>query len=218
MDQLPQALLFLGMIPGLFLLFLSIKGYEKIYKYQTVIFTFALGLILGFIAVIIEYFFQNVGPISIIILFPILEQLLKTIVLNLRRLQFKKETTVYGLSLGLGFGSIFIPFSLVVINAVGLIDNLSIISTVIWSLGIVLLHGATGAYIGYGVYIGKLWKYFFYSILIYLPVTILSTLSQTKYNYILFALVPYSIVIYSYVTRKIMPNILSDEKRKRSKK
>ena len=102
---LPQASLFLGIIPALVILYFSLKGYEGQYKEKNMFISFLIGIIAGFISVIIEQVTIGVG-IFFIVLFPLLEQLFKTIFLNIRRLQEKQVTIIYGLTLGLGFGSV----------------------------------------------------------------------------------------------------------------
>ncbi|MEE8565508.1 MAG: protease PrsW, partial [Candidatus Thermoplasmatota archaeon] len=99
MSILPQASLFLGIIPALFLLFLGLKGYDGYYKEKNVFLSFVIGIILGVIAAVMEIITLSMG-IFIIILFPILEQILKLMTLNIGRLQKQKSTVVYGLSLG----------------------------------------------------------------------------------------------------------------------
>ena len=117
--ELPtQAILFLGIIPALFFLFIALKGYEGYYKDKTIFLTFITGIFFGILAAIIRLIINPLPLVIIfIILFAFLEQLFKTIVLNIGRLQYKKETTIYGLTLGLGFGSSFTPF-LVIIGSV----------------------------------------------------------------------------------------------------
>ena len=159
--MLPQASLFLGIIPALILLYISLKGYEGHYKDKFVFLSFVAGIVAGFISVLVETFTMAVG-IFFIILFPVLEQLFKTIILNIGRLQGKKETVIYGLSLGLGFGSIFTPFSMITVQFQAGESMYLIISAVIGSVGIILLHGATGICIGYGIYTRKLSKYFIF--------------------------------------------------------
>jgi hypothetical protein len=220
MDQIPQALLFLGIIPSLILLYISLKGYDGYYKDKIVFITFIVGLIIGFISILIEYYTAGVY-IFFIILFPLLEQLFKTIFLNLPRFHGKKETTIYGLSLGLGFGSIYISSSLILLNIQGTSNNFSTVVTILGSFGFILIHGATGLLIGFGVYIYSLFKYLIFSILIYLPVTILFYVSTEiiKIGYLQLAIVPYGLIIYWYMTKKLMPKIKNEpEKRKRTKK
>lgn len=205
MDELPQALLFLGLIPALILMYISLKGYDEIYKPKTVYITFVIGIIAGFIALIIEFYTREVG-LLLIILFPVLEQLFKTIILNIGRLQRKRETTIYGLSLGLGFGSMFIPFTIISSSFLSGYDLLTISLTILGSFGIILLHGATGVCIGYGIYTGELLKYFIFAVLFYLPVTVFYNV-----GYLLFGLVPYGLIVYWYTTTKIMPKILKQK-------
>ena len=218
MDALPPALLFLGIIPALILLYISLKGYEGLYKDKTIFLTFVIGIIAGFVSVLMEYYTAGVGMLFMIILFPVLEQLFKTIILNVGRLQEKRETTIYGLSLGLGFGSIFTPFAIIVSNSQGGIYTLSIALTVLGSFGIILLHGATGVCIGYGVYQRELPKYFIFAVFLYLPVTASYLTVPFGLGYLQLGLVPYGLVVYWYATKKIMPQILSQSQRRRSKK
>ena len=139
-----------------------------------------------------------------IVFFPILEQLLKTMVLNVGRLHGKKETVIYGLSLGVGFGSIFIPVSIIWTN-VQTESILLFVSVILGSIGIILFHGATGIIIGYGVYIGKLPKYFVLALFLHFPVNLwffltgLYDLEQLQVGLIL-----YGLITYYYATKKII--------------
>ena len=81
MSVLPETLLFVGIIPALVLMFISLKGYDGYYKDKIVFLTFISGIIAGFISILIEWYTVGVG-IWFIILYPILEQLFKTIILN----------------------------------------------------------------------------------------------------------------------------------------
>jgi len=214
---LPQASLFLGVIPALILLYISLKGYEGYYKDKTIFLTFVLGLITGFIAALIEIYTIAVG-ILFIVLFPLLEQLFKTMILNLRRLQRKKETVIYGLSLGLGFGSIFTPVSIIIANIQPESNLVTLALTVIGSVGLILLHAATGLLVGYGVYQEKLAKYFIIALLLLLPYTGFIFITQLlEIQYLQLGLVIYGLIIYWYATVKIMPQILAENQpRKRS--
>jgi len=219
MEELPQTLLFIGIIPALLLLFISLKGYDGYYKDKLIFITFVVGLIIGVITVIIESYTAAVG-IYFIILFPILEQLFKTIVLNIGRFHGKKETPIYGLSLGLGFGSIFIPSSLILLNIQGVYDNYSIVLVLIGALGIILIHAATGVCIGYGIYSYSFLKYLLFAILLYVPVTGLTFISTfIERGYLQLIIFPYGIILYWYFTTRIMSKIKQQpESRKRTKK
>jgi hypothetical protein len=213
---LPQASLFLGIIPALILLYISLKGYEGYYKDKNIFLTFVAGIVAGFLSVLLETYAGAIG-IFFIILFPLIEQLFKTIILNIGRLQKIKDTTVYGLSLGLGFGSIFTPFSMIT-SDIQAGDILVMAFVVLGSIGIILLHGATGVCIGYGIYVGKLLIYFILAIILHIPVTGLVFLT-TVYNiaYLQIGLILYGLIIYWYTTKYIMSRIQKRKQRNRKK-
>ena len=96
-------------------------------------------------------------------------------------------------------------------------DSLFLISLVVLgSFSIILLHGATGIYIGYGVYTSKLPKYLLLAILLHLPITGLIFLT-TVYNieYLQIGLVIYSLIIYWFATTRTMPQILPRSNRRK---
>jgi len=214
MAVLPQASLFLGVIPALVLLFIGLKGYDEFYKEKNIFLTFVVGIILGFIAALIELFTLTAG-VLIIILFPVLEQILKTMILNVGRLHGRKETVIYGLSLGLGFGSIFTPVSIILAN-IQTESILLLASIILGSIGIILVHGATGVIIGYGVFIGKLMKNYVFALILHIPVTIWFFLTGIyKIEFLQVCLILYGLVIYWYATKKIIPQILNRNQRRK---
>ena len=221
---LPQASLFIGIIPALVILYLSLKGYEGQYKDKHVFLTFAIGIILGFIVALARLLINPLPLLIVfIILFAFFEQLFKTIILNVGRLQEKRETTIYGLSLGLGFGSVFTPF-LLIAGGTSIEASYYFVSLVsIGAIGIILFHGATGAYIGYGICSGKLTKYLIIAIILQLPFNALIDMARFYPNiyfpHFQIILLLYGVLIFLYVFKKIMPGILSkDKSRKKSEK
>jgi len=215
---IPQTSLFIGIIPALIILYIGLKGYEGYFKDKLIFLTFIVGIIIGFISAVIELLTQDVGLIIYIILFPVLEQLFKTIVLNLGRFQEKQATTIYGLSLGLGFGSVFTPAAIIMGNFQEI--NIAFITAIIGSFGIILFHAATGTIIGYGVYSHKLSTYLPFAILLQIPITtVIGITNLFSIGYLQISLVVYGIIIYWYATRKIMPRILKEgQRRKRTQK
>lgn len=223
MDLPIQAVLFLGIIPALVLLFISLKGYDGCYKDKTVFLTFVIGLISGIVAAVIRLLI-NPMPLLIvyIVLFAFFEQLFKTVVLNIGRLQNKKETTIYGLSLGLGFGSSFTPFLIIAGSMSGQSDFTFLSLVTFGSLGFILFHAASGAYIGFGVYSGKMMKYLLIVILLQLPFNTIADATRfylgNYFSYLQVGLVLYGAVFFLYVILKLMPQILDQNKDgKRSK-
>lgn len=226
--ELPtQAILFLGIIPALFLLFIALKGYEGYYKDKTIFLTFITGIFLGILAAIIRLIINPLPMVIIyIILFAFLEQLFKTIVLNIGRLQYKKETTIYGLTLGLGFGSSFTPFLIIVGSLSGQSSTIFLTLVAFGSFGFILFHAASGSIIGYGVFSGKLTKFLFIAIILQIPFNAISDLTRVQiiYNSTYYPIFQASVVVYGailfiYVIKKIMPRILQEkDKRKKTKK
>lgn len=215
---IPQTSLFIGIIPALIVLYTALKGYEGHYKDKLIYLTFIVGIIIGFISAVIELFTQNIGLLLYIMLFPILEQLFKTIILNIRRFQEKQETTIYGLSLGLGFGSVFTPAAIILGNFQEV--NLSFIAAIIGSFGIILFHAGTGVIIGYGIYTHKLYTSLIKAILLHFVITIVIGVTNVfQVNYLQIILVIYGIIVYWYATKRIMPRILDEsQRRKRTQK
>ena len=226
--ELPtQAILFLGIIPALFFLFIALKGYEGYYKDKTIFLTFITGIFFGILAAIIRLIINPLPLVIIyIILFAFLEQLFKTIVLNIGRLQFKKETTIYGLTLGLGFGSSFTPFLVIIGSLSGQSSTIFLTLVAFGSIGFILFHAASGAIIGYGIFSGKMTKFLFIAIFLQIPFNAISDLTRvqiifnsTYYPIFQAAVVVYGAILFIYVIKKIMPRILQEkDKRKRTKK
>jgi hypothetical protein len=215
----PQMSLFLGIIPALLLLWIGLRGYEGLYKDKTIFLMFIVGIITGFIAALIELISASSALVFFIILFPILEQLFKTIILNLGRFHEKRETVIYGLSLGLGFGSVFTPASLLLVGS-KITDTLTILLIVIGSFGIIMYHAAAGLLIGYGVFTNRAMTYLFLSIVFELPITVTSFIT-VYYNMtnLQFLIVIYGAIVFWFAVYRIMPRIRDDlERRKRTLK
>ena len=224
MSVLPQASLFLGLIPALALLFISIKGYDDFYKDKYLFLSIVIGVIIGFIAAFVQSF-TLVLSIIYIVLLAFFDQLIKTIILNIGRLQKNKETPIYGLALGLGFGSSFTPLWIIAVSTYISTEIIIVSIVTVGSIGVILFHGATGAFIGYGVYKNKLFKSLFISIILQLPFNLLiglmfiySNINNYSMNTligIVIALLIYAGFIYYHVTMKILPNLKEIEKDKK---
>lgn len=212
---IPSTALFLGIIPALILLFLSTKGHEGYIKHKTIYLAFIGGIIAGFIAAVIEIYTGDI-PIYIIVVFPIFEQLFKTMILNLRRLQEKQETVIYGLTLGLGFGSVATSAS-IIRGTFQAGDYLTLGLVVFGSCGIIMLQGATGALIGYGVFKGKLAKYVTTAVIIHMVLN--AGLFIVPINFVVYYLFILGLIVYWYTIKKILSRILVEsQRRKRTQK
>ena len=217
MSFLPQSSLFLGIIPALILLYISLKDWQGEYAEKTLFIMFVIGIITGFIAALIEIFTVSSG-LLIIALFPILEQVMKTMVLNLRRFHRKRSTVIYGLSIGLGFGSIFTPVSMILAD-IETTSIVPILAVLIGSIGIICIHGATGALLGYGVFEEKLLKFYVFALITHLPVAIWFFITgYFNMNHLQIGIFFYGIIIYWFVKNRIVDNVLKQrERRKRTR-
>ncbi len=215
---LPQASLFLGLIPALVLLYISIKGYDELYQDKNLYLAFLGGLIAALIISFVELRTLDYALI-IPLLWTFIEVLGKSIILNIPKLHEKRETVLYGLALGLGFGAMYIPFSIGTIQAPqGGFDTIELVLLIGASLAYVPLHGATGTLIGYGVYKGKLNKYLLHALLysLVLPVWIIAT-SLLNIPQIQIIALLYVFYLYYHVTTKYLPQILDENQpRKRA--
>jgi hypothetical protein len=218
---IPESSLLLGIIPALILLYVSIKGWQGKFKDKIMFIMFIIGIVSGTILAVIQVSLfrqvlsqQQTFPLDFLILFPFLEQIVKTIVLNMRRFQGKQETIVYGLGLGLGFGSIYPPALLLTFNTTN-VPVTDLWFTLFGSLGLIFIHGATGALIGYGVYQIKIPKYYLYSVLILLMATLIRFIDY-QYRWVNLVI---GILIYIYVQKRIIGIItLQSQHRKRPSK
>jgi hypothetical protein len=217
MSLLPQSSLFLGIIPALILLYISLKEWEGEYADKTLFIMFIIGIILGFIAALIEIFTLSSG-LLIIVLFPILEQIMKTMVLNLKRFHGKRSSVIYGLSLGLGFGSIFTPVSMILAN-IEASSPITLFAILIGSIGIIFIHGVTGALIGYGVFIERLFTYYIIAFIVHLPVTLWFFITgYFNMSQLQIGIIVYGIIVYWIIKKRVVDNVLRQrEKRKRTR-
>jgi RsiW-degrading membrane proteinase PrsW (M82 family) len=135
------------------------------------------------------------------------------------RLQEKRETVIYGLTLGLGFGAVSTSAS-IIRGTISAGDYLSLGLVVFGSCGIIMLQGATGVLIGFGVYKKELMKWVIFAIILQIiyntGVMIVQPLSIFIIVIYLFV---FGVIIYWYATKKIMPRILLErQRRKRTQK
>lgn len=224
MDIVPQASLFIGIIPALIILYVSIKGYEKHYKDRNIFLSFVTGIIIGFISALVRLVVG--APVFLIVfavIYALFDQLFKTIVLNIGRLHEKSETVIYGLTLGLGFGAVFTPFLIIAASNNGVSSIISIILVAIGSFGIILFHAGTGTLIGYGIFSGGIIKYLIPAILLQIPFNLLidaaSLYSDEYFVFLQIGSVIFGGIIFGFVATKIMPRILNGNKRRmRTKK
>ncbi len=211
---LPESSLFLGIIPALIFLYIGLKKFEGYFLEKIMFIMFVIGIISGFITVIVEWITNFPRDILLIfvfvVLFSFLEQIIKTAILNVGRFQNKTSTIFYGFSLGLGFGSIYPLFLIISLSQE--IEVYGYISILVGSVGLILIHGLTGMLLGYGVYNSRIIYYYFCSTLILIVANVLM-----KIEYFQFSVIVFGIVVYYICKIRIMDSLSTNSnKRKRA--
>ena len=219
-NLIPSASLFLGIIPALLFLLISIRGYEGFLKQKNIFLAFIAGIIIGFVSVVFEIYIGEIA-LYVILIYPVFEQLFKTIILNIGRLQEKRETVIYGLTLGLGFGSVATLAS-IIRGPLAAVNYFELGLTVFGSLGFIMMHGATGVLIGFGAYKRELTRWVMIAIIFEisfnLGFVLIYNLINVNYAVVIY-LFFYGLILYWYATKRIMPRILVESlRRKRTQK
>lgn len=209
-----------GIVVTLFIMWFSLRKYEGYFSEKKLFLSFLAGIAMGFVIIIIEFLTSSASSIVIFLLFPLMEQLSKLMILNHRTFREKKDTPIYGLAVGLGFGSIFVPISTLVFLR-GKVPELTFaVVSIIIGLALIFLHGATGSMIGYGIgYMGgeRKWYYFFLSVIAVMPVRpIMAIPTGTVYVATSIVLV-YGVIIYTYAVSKLLLLALPRKERRLKK-
>jgi hypothetical protein len=212
----------LGLVPAIFLLYITLGPYETKFEDKIVFLSFIGGMVLGTIVLLLEGSFLASSPsyleyidvfVFLAILFSFFDQLSKLIILNLPRFHKNVTTSIYGASLGLGLGT---PIGALILRDVELfsIEGAAALSLV---LSFMLFQSSTGALIGLGVGRGKKWTYFFYSFIsgaIFWPMILLGI----TYYQIAPLVILYSVGYYLYLHRVLLPEFLIDRKTRRQQR
>jgi hypothetical protein len=222
-----------GFGPPLALLYYTMKDYtyprvqepffddSKIFKF------FALGIVLGMVIFAFEEWGRVVNSgdtlIVLVVLFAIMEEAMKLVILNFPRFQRRVDTAFYGLALGLGIAMTF-TFATVYSSLLG-IDNpgpFEMIAYALLGLQLVLLHGSTTTLIGIGVVRGDVKGYFVEALLIHLGYSLLMILffnAIVPLNFIGLGAAS-AIVVYGYhkIHTLSLPALIKDAKRLMLKK
>jgi hypothetical protein len=212
----------LGLVPAIFLLYVTLGPYENKFKDKIVFLSFIGGMILGTIVLALEGSFLASVPayhtywdilLFLAVLFSFLDQLAKLIILNLPRFHRDMTTAIYGAALGLGLGT---PIGALILRGTE-ISSIQGAAAVTLVLSFMLFQSATGSLIGLGVGQGKKWTYFFYSFLlgtIFWPLLLLSII-----YYVLSLLVAlFAFGFYAYMHRVFLPPILVDRKTRKKQR
>jgi RsiW-degrading membrane proteinase PrsW (M82 family) len=143
---------------------------SKIFKF------FALGIALGMIIFAFESWGRPTGEtlVALVVMYAVMEELMKLVILNFPRFQRKVDTAFYGLALGLGIATTY-TFASVYVSLLDLEDPglFEMVAYSLLGLQFVLLHGSTTTMIGVGVVRRDLKGYFSEALLVHLGYNLL---------------------------------------------
>lgn len=228
-DTLQIASAVAGFGPSMGLLYYTLRDYtypkvEKPFFDDRKVFAFfALGIVLGMVLFALETYGQGSSSgetiVAVVLVFAVLEELLKLIILNFPRFQKKVDTSFYGLSMGLGMAATF-TFASVYVSLLDLASPTALEIVVYSLLGVqfVLLHGATTATIGIGVARGQVRGYFTQALLTHLSYSLLMIPFFVSTQLVLAlagVVLASAVVIYGYIRMHtlLLPVLVRDAKR-----
>jgi len=171
-----------GFGPSIALLYYTMSNYtfpkvkepffddSKIFKF------FALGIALGMVMFAFESWGRPTGEtlVALVVMYAVMEELMKLVILNFPRFQRKVDTAFYGLALGLGIATTY-TFASVYVSLLDLEDPglFEMVAYSLLGLQFVLLHGSTTTMIGVGVVRRDLKGYFSEALLVHLGYNLL---------------------------------------------
>lgn len=223
-----------GFAPAVAVLWFTMRQYswpivDKSYFDDRKVFgLFAVGIIIGMIIFSFNIFLRgywvgvgyfNIVPFLLIYVIGLstFEELIRLIILNMPRFQLKFDTTFYGVSLGLGMGSIGITAVSFMRFPVGdIIDKTATLSLLIlFSTSVCLLYASLGGIIGFGCYKGKGWYYLGLAVLIHSIFNLLM-LPYFFLDSVLYSLLtlPLSVLVYHHFISRLLPRTLPETLRK----
>jgi RsiW-degrading membrane proteinase PrsW (M82 family) len=215
----------IGFAPAMLLMFYTLKNYtypvveRPFFDDRKVFFMFAVGIIIGVIIAAVHYIFEGGSAESYIlyaILFALLEELTKFVILNKRSFLQRIDTSFYGVTLGLGIGSTTafgIAFFALSARPEGS-DAVQYLILIVVAIGLVLMHGATATTIGVGSARGNPWPFLTQAIMVHLAFNLLLVpvyLGESPLQYISLSLaVLFAGLYYRYVKDTMIPEVVSE--------
>ncbi len=168
----------MGMGVALALMYWTLKDYtypaveKPFFDDRRVFGLLAVGMVLG----VLIYAFQQYFPLEEVIfalLFAVIYEVVKLLVLNLKRFSRKLDTPFYGLTIGLGMGgTVAIGYIWGSLTGLRLGDiaptAVDYVVFMVWAAQLCLLNGSTGVIVGVGVTKGQPFGFLANAILVHL--------------------------------------------------
>jgi hypothetical protein len=210
----------IGFAPAMILMFWTLRDYtypkaeKPFFEDKKAFGLFAVGMVLG----VAVYAAQSWFPLQIVyvaLLFAIVEELVKLMILNFPRFQKRLDTSFYGLTIGLGIGSTMgFGAAYVGLHFVESVSAWTMFVVVLLAIQLVLLNASTGATIGIGVTRGSPWAFFAQATLIHLVYNLLMIPFYTNPDAFGYAGFFVALAIlagyYLYVHTRMLPKVVED--------
>jgi len=210
----------IGFAPAMILMFWTLRDYtypeveKPFFEDKKAFGLFAVGMVLG----VAIYAAQSWFPLQVVyvaLLFAIVEELVKLMILNFPRFQRKLDTSFYGLTIGLGIGSTMgFGAAYVALHFVESVSAWTLLIVVLLAIQLVLLNASTGATIGVGVARGAPWAFFAQATLVHLTYNLLMIPFYTNPDAFGYAgfFVALAILVgyYIYVHARMLPKVVED--------
>jgi hypothetical protein len=210
----------IGFAPAMILMFWTLRDYtypkveKPFFEDKKAFGLFAVGMVIGVIIYSAQSWFA-LDLVLIALLFALVEELVKLMILNFSRFQRKLDTSFYGLTFGLGIGSTMgFGAAFVGLQFVEAVSAWTAFVIVLLSLQLVLLNASTGATIGIGVTRGAPWSYFAQATLLHIVCNLLLIPFYTNPDILgyagFFGSLGILVAYYAYVHRKMLPQVVEE--------
>ncbi|MEA2053686.1 MAG: hypothetical protein U9O96_00990 [Candidatus Thermoplasmatota archaeon] len=209
-----SALLPIGIIPALFILYFTLGGYENKFKGSYIFLTFIGGIAIGTLVYFMEIWFLTIFEYDVMLqaidvilivsfIFAFFENLTKLVVLNLPKFQHEEGIILYGASIGLGFAS---PSGAVLMRNVPSLFSMQGFYVAVLAISILFLSCSTGTWIGVGIKRKQRMKYL--AIVSLMGLAVWPIIFFRSSGYVVIIAIIYSAFIYIYTIKAIRPYLM----------
>ncbi len=212
----------IGFGPAIILLYFVLGKFEGYFIDNKAFFMITFGMLIGLVLGIFSLYLP-LGDFLWALALIFLIELTKFIILLQKPFRLKHDATFYGMALGIGMGAMMV-FIYGFYAGLAHLELKTILFVLLLSYNYNLIHGSTGALIGYGCYRGDFWKYFFRAFLISGGhVLLMSVIWSTPFDESgaetrMFALLIvggiYATLVLIYIYKEIIPNTIPDDLRR----
>jgi|GEM_PF-1029609 len=221
----------IGFAPAIILLFIFLKEYDTLFDDRKVFITFGVGMIIGMFVTTLHALTDGImlarieveSILIFLLMYVLLEQFVKSAVLNSKWFASRYDTTYYGASLGLGIGSMaIIVRAYTALRVEGALNDIGLYAILVTlSFVMTMIHASTGAIIGYGSYKKEHWKYLGIAMAAFVPYLVISIIYSVSADYLgygslifVICMLLYSGYTYHWVYRNLLPKTLPEKMRK----